>query len=380
MMSSTQDKTNLSPNIQNMREHIEFIASGMDDYKDGRIELAYGDEKNIPRLAKTFAVAEIQQMVDFASQQNASGRNVYLVGSFLNPWASPDKRNSDIDFYACNSIWCDIDAPMTSAELKLKYAACPPALVVVTGRKPHLRTHLWWKLIEPINQGAELTAVLDGIIQTIGGDPATKNPVRLMRLAGSIAWPMKKDRVPEQVEINRTAHNKPVSIEQLVRSYPQQRPTATAAKKSGLFLSSFDNPSDTEITEMLAFLDAGCTRKEWLDIGMALHDAGYSFDLWNDWSMKCPAKYDAKAIIRDWNSFKTGGGISLGTLIQRAHDAGYMRASEKPEVHNVKPEVHNVKDGDKSSPPPELTPKPEPKFTGLIAETIADIIATSQLP
>ncbi len=364
------------PNKDDMRKHLEFITIGMDDYRDGRIEIAYGNEHNQPSLAESFLPSEIEKMVNFAALKNDNGRNVYLVGGYLNPDSAPFGRASDKDFYACNSIWCDIDAPITAAELRLKYAHCPPSIVVVTGRKPNLRIHLWWKVSEPITNGVELTGILDGIIQTLGGDPATKNPVRLMRLAGSIAWPVptKKDRVIEQTELKVIGQDRIVTSEQLIAAYPAKIKQTKSTPKPALNLSNRDNPSVSEIEDMLSYIDSGCGRKDWLDIGMALHDAGYDFSVWNDWSEKCAAKYDREISIKDWNSFKSGGGITLGTLIARARDSGYMRASAPPE--------HPKEDHTPQSEPPNADPSPqsEPKFTGLIADTIYDILAKSTKP
>lgn len=67
----------------------------------------------------------------------------------------------------------------------------------------------------------------------------------------------------------------------------------------------------------LAVISAACSRGEWLKVLMGLHCRNQSkemFDIANEWSQTCPEKYDAGALIRAWNSFKPGGGITYETV------------------------------------------------------------------
>ncbi|WP_426173172.1 bifunctional DNA primase/polymerase [Massilia sp. TWR1-2-2] len=67
------------------------------------------------------------------------------------------------------------------------------------------------------------------------------------------------------------------------------------------------------IKDDLAAISAACSRDEWLKILMGLHSLNQSkdmFDLADEWSQTCPEKYDAGALIKAWNSFKPGGGIT----------------------------------------------------------------------
>jgi hypothetical protein len=380
-MTETQSNKTYLPNKEDMTAHIQFLIAGMTDFKDGKIEIAYGDENNNPRFAEKFCIEDVQAIVDFAAQKNAAGRNVYICGSLLVPDVFPVGRCNDDDFYATNSVWCDVDNsgenPITPAELKLKYAACPPNIVVVTGRTPNLRTWLWWKLDEPITDKNALETLLTGIIQNLDGDRAAKNPTRLTRLGGSIAWntgnKAKSGRVIEIVEV-KTLNNSPISYELLLGFYPIKEPIKKpATAKSRLNVSNFNNPTDSEMLGMLSFLSPDCFRQEWLEIGMALHDAGYDFSVWDKWSSGSPSKYDQADTVRVWNSFHAGGGISLGTVVKRCRDAGYMRVSEpKPE----QPKQEKKAD----APKKPLEGITGDLFSGLLRDTINDIVATSSRP
>lgn len=227
-------KQMFKPSRALIKQHLEFVVSGMKMYCEGRLEISYGDAKNKPTLSENFSIDEVDKAADFAVQQNALGKNVYVTGALLQDDCESmleHKRSSDSDFYACNSIWCDIDnkgAPITAEELRRKYAHFPPSLVVVTGRqhegKPHLRVHLWWKLDEPLTNGQEVRTLVRGIQQTLGGDPATTNECRIMRLGGTVAWPVegKEGRITEQTELMIPKnHQKSVNSSALIRNYPE---------------------------------------------------------------------------------------------------------------------------------------------------------------
>ena len=65
-------------------------------------------------------------------------------------------------------------------------------------------------------------------------------------------------------------------------------------------------------------LSPDCSREDWVQIGMALHSLGEDMrELWHDWSSG-GATYNRREADRQWDSFKRGAGVGLGTLIQMA--------------------------------------------------------------
>lgn len=96
------------------------------------------------------------------------------------------------------------------------------------------------------------------------------------------------------------------------------------------------NSSWTEILEALNHIDPNCSRKEWIEVGMALHwtgsqrdqDLSQAFVIWNNWSKKSELKYPGeKAMIVQWRSFAVDKNvfITLGTLLHMARDSGWKR-------------------------------------------------------
>lgn len=76
--------------------------------------------------------------------------------------------------------------------------------------------------------------------------------------------------------------------------------------------------------------------RDWITAGMALKDAGVSFDVWAEWSARS-AKYDPAQAARQWDKFKTGhssarGSVGLGSLYQKAQRAGWTWADARQRI------------------------------------------------
>ena len=89
------------------------------------------------------------------------------------------------------------------------------------------------------------------------------------------------------------------------------------------------------ITAALRFIDPGCTRTEWVKVGLALrhyfHDdeaGGYAmFDRWSAgelWPDGAPANYNAEDMVHQWTSFKPEGGVAIGSLFYEAIRGGWI--------------------------------------------------------
>jgi P4 family phage/plasmid primase-like protien len=71
---------------------------------------------------------------------------------------------------------------------------------------------------------------------------------------------------------------------------------------------------------------------EWIKVGMALHQwNGLSgLNVWDQWSQKCPDKYNRSAIESKWRSFDTGNGngtVTLGSVFHIAEQNGWKPAT-----------------------------------------------------
>ena len=138
------------------------------------------------------------------------GCNVYVGAALRRSEAARGRRARDEDFAAAPCAWADVDADVVSAAVaKAKAAGLPPTMTVVTGRHPHVRAQMWWRLEEPCRDAAELRTLNGALASALSGDPTVVNPSRVLRLGGSVAWPTKPGRIRERTEVHVPQDGRP---------------------------------------------------------------------------------------------------------------------------------------------------------------------------
>jgi Protein of unknown function (DUF3987) len=110
---------------------------------------------------------------------------------------------------------------------------------VFTGHQPHDRAQIWWRLDEAEQNAATVKALLGQIQARLGSDAAVVDPVRIMRLAGTIAWPTKFGRVAELTEWQQVNGADVYGIERL----------------KAIFASAENKPSDGMSADVFFGLD-----------------------------------------------------------------------------------------------------------------------------
>ena len=226
----------LAPDSEAMRRQLEHVFHGdLDGAHDGLIELAWNDPKTgALSAAELFGTDCIDDLVDRAVALNETpGVNVFVGAALRQPQATPNRRASDADFFAASCIWADVDTDVVAPAIaSCKRRGVPPTMTVVTGRHPHLRAQMWWRLNGPCRDAAELRRLCASVASAIGGDPTVLNPSRVLRLGGSVAWPTKDGRVLERTEVHVPCDGRPVEyfIEQIARAFaPEPGPLMSAS-------------------------------------------------------------------------------------------------------------------------------------------------------
>ena len=89
-------------------------------------------------------------------------------------------RGRDEDFFALTAFYVDIDDDVT-AKAKSIYLECNcrPTGVVVTGRHPHVRAQMLWRLEEPVRDAATCREQNIALAKALGGDPSVVNAGRV---------------------------------------------------------------------------------------------------------------------------------------------------------------------------------------------------------
>lgn len=80
-----------------------------------------------------------------------------------------------------------------------------------------------------------------------------------------------------------------------------------------------------DLLEILNHLDPSMLDyQDWVNVGMALKEEGYSAADWENWSRRDSGRYHAGECVRKWDSFRgTGTPVTGGTLVQMAKDQGW---------------------------------------------------------
>ena len=180
----------LRPNADAMHDALTFWFALC---TEGQIELGWRDPhtQTLNRF-KRFELDEIEELVTFAYEVNTKpGANVYFRVCTLRDMPGP---TTDDHFLQAPGAHIDHDDAASVARLSSHPLPLKPAYLVITGRDPEVRGQTFWPVDEPITDPAIVRELNGGLAQFFGGDPAVVNPTRLMRLPGSIAWPVKKGR------------------------------------------------------------------------------------------------------------------------------------------------------------------------------------------
>jgi len=125
---------------------------------------------------------------------------------------------------------------------------------VLTGKTPTPRPHVYWELEEPTRNLDAWSATQRAIAATLKTDPATVDPPRIMRIAGTINWPKPKKeaigRVPELVELRfYSEDDRPrVTSEQMARAFTGGKSSSSEGAAND-FNVEFDFAEDRKTAE-----------------------------------------------------------------------------------------------------------------------------------
>jgi hypothetical protein len=231
----------IPPDSDAMRRQLKHVSHGdLVGARNGLIELCWTDPRNgALSHAQLFGTDEIEDLIERAVELNQTpGVNTYVGAALRKPDAPREKRGNDASFYAASALWGDVDADVVAPAIATcKLRGVPPTMTVVTGRHPHLRAQMWWRLANPCRGPELLRGLCSNIAQAIGGDPSVVNPGRVLRLGGSVAWPTKDGRVLERTEVHipdDPARPRQYFIEQLLRAFaPGAGPLAATPSGGG---------------------------------------------------------------------------------------------------------------------------------------------------
>lgn len=186
----------------------------------GFIEIAWTSPHRPHGLnhAAQFDLANLDDAIAHAERINSmTNCNVYFGAGLRRPGIQG--RASDRDVESIVAYWSDFDAQgaLGAAIETTKRLRIEPNLITYTGLAPHMRGQMWWLLDEPTKDLGHHRMIQSVLATALGGDHTVTNHSRVMRLIGSVAWPLKTGRVLEMTGIEATPRLEPYTSEEMTQ-------------------------------------------------------------------------------------------------------------------------------------------------------------------
>ena len=275
-------------------------------------------------------------------------------------WGSRTNLNLGIATGEASGFWVlDIDADKGGNEsleaLENKYGSLPKTLTSKTGGGG---THYLFRVQHDTKIPCSIGKIGKGI-DTRGNGGYITAPPSVHPNGTSYQW--------EEGEIV----NAP---KWLIKLITELRREPTPASPSGEVTGDW---TTDDVLSMLEVISPD-ERDTWVNVGMALNDGGWPVTMWDTWS-RGSAKYKMGEPFRLWKGFKTGGGVSMGTLVHLAQENGWV-PKDKPYEEL---DFSNINGVDLSEFKNKITgvdlPEVETKISvgGLVGDTLSWINSTA---
>lgn len=284
-----------------------------------------------------------QDVIDLVQRQSMLPVNVFIA---MGSYAGKNRQ----DPIAKRALYLDLDGKDFNGSISDALRALvtfvkatglpPPSLYVHSGRG----VHVYWCLDRdvPLAEWLPVARALKEKCAELefAADPTgTADPARILRCPGTLNR-KGADPIPCRVlsDNGLTVRIEDIASALAVVTLPQ----GALAKLAGLVgsddLSSkreFAKLPEDQVRDMLDFINLPAMggRDDWITVLNAVQDWGdkspESFEVFHDWSSGQPGYVSREDCWKTWASFEPGGGITVGTLVKKAAEAGW--APEQPE-------------------------------------------------
>ena len=220
------------PDSDEIRRDLDYMTARWGELAEpAQFELRAFKEEFKPQTA-LFTPDRIDEAVEWAEDMNGRGYNLYAVRNPIR--ASVTRSANDDDIIASFFLWADCDEPAAASNVQ-RFDGPKWSAAVVTGTVPSVRAHTYWMLETPCADMAAWRAMQSSIAAHFGSDKSVINPSRIMRVAGTVAYPFKHKR--ERGYTNE--------VTRLRTEYDDARPPVTMDQMRRVFKSSAAPVIDT---------------------------------------------------------------------------------------------------------------------------------------
>lgn len=319
----------------------------LDLVREGPGYLAY---KPIDGQFKQCWFSNADQALEIVDHQQSNGDVWVSMAKF------PDKQLNREAIHAANlcSFWMDVDAhhgskyksPKEAEEVANKFIQSlrlpQPNIIHRTG----YGVHFVWSLKDKLNleEWSRIASKLQSLFDPLGlaADPITADAARILRVPGTLNFRNKDAPVETEMQLLSEDLIDPDLFESILDAalikYPPKQKIQSSKFHATIFKSK-ETPENIQLVEdMLACIDpdplanGGGNRPHWMRVILALASTGWgetAYELARKWS-KGGDLFDEADFQSVWNSYdpewSSGGtksGVSFGTLVHYAREAGY---------------------------------------------------------
>ena len=179
-------KKKLSANPRTIARYLQKLMQNWAE--DEVIELRFLAEKPKPENYR-FETSQILEATHCIVETNNRGLNAYAVVHPVLRQTPVSAKNADIK----RAFFAFVDADEKGAADRVRESKLfIPEMEVVTGTKPFLRNHVYFRFDEPMKDMARWSELQKALIFRFKTDASIHNPSRIMRVAGTIAYPSNK--------------------------------------------------------------------------------------------------------------------------------------------------------------------------------------------
>jgi hypothetical protein len=291
------------------------------------------------------------EVVELVQKQSMLPVNIfYAAGSY----AGKNRQ----DPVAKRALWLDLDSKDFGGSISDALRALvtfvkavglpPPSIYVHSGRG----VHVYWALNRdvPVAEWLPVAKALKEKCEELGFDAdksSTSDAARILRCPGSLNR-KGSDPIPCRVlsDNGQTVKLEDIAAALAVVAIPQGALAKLAALTSNDDLKTareFKKLTEDQVRDMLDFITLPSMggRDEWITVLNAVQDWGnkspLSFEVFHDWSSGQPGYVSRADCWKTWDSFEPGGGITIGSLVKRASEAGWAPRSRSIRLRRSHP-------------------------------------------
>lgn len=228
----------VEPDVDAIRRDLTFFTARWRELEpDAILELRALGEGRQPKIGR-FTVDRLEEAIEWATDLNAAGLNIYMVRNPIRPDLPPTQKGAeDRDIIGAIFLWADGDTEEAARNV-LAFDNPRNTAAVVTGRVPFPRPHPYWALDEWITDMAAWTDLQRRIAAHLKTDRAVVNPSRIMRVGGTVSYPTKRKQSAGRVK----------EIAEVYTEYDPPRPRVTVAQMQAAFPPLPASPGATSAT------------------------------------------------------------------------------------------------------------------------------------